>query len=102
MAKQKGKQEARKPSPTERLMVRVSEMINSPIAQLGRRVMIHRLDDDPEEVWGAMLEALAETDGLEMIFNDDGTVTLQWESPAGEEGVADRGEVELEEEEVPF
>ncbi|MGV8632109.1 hypothetical protein ACV35N_08100 [Pseudomonas aeruginosa] len=28
---------------------------------------------------------LAETDGLELIFNDDGTVTLKWEKQEREE-----------------
>jgi len=103
MARQKGMQEARKPSPEERLGLRVSAMINSPIAQLGRRVTIHRLDDDPDEAWSAMLETLAETDGLNMVFNDDGTVTLQWERRVEEDVVVEDREVEpLEEVAAPF
>ncbi|PZE12725.1 hypothetical protein DMX10_13920 [Pseudomonas sp. 57B-090624] len=62
----------------ERLGLRVSEMINSPSAQLNRRVTIHRLDTDEDQAWEEVLELLGETDGLEMTFNDDGTVTLQW------------------------
>lgn len=103
MARQKGMQEARKPSQAERLGLRVSAMINSPIAQLGRRVTIHQLDDDPDEVWSAMLETLAETDGLNMVFNDDGTVTLEWERRVEEDVVVDDREVEpLEEVAAPF
>lgn len=102
MAKQKGMQEVRKPSPAERLGLRVSAMINSPIAQLGRRVTIHQLDDDPDEAWSAMLETLAETDGLDMVTNEDGTVTLQWERQADEDVVIDGREVEPVEEVSPF
>lgn len=101
MAKQKGMQEVRKPSPAERLGLRVSAMINSPIAQLGRRVTIHQLDDDPDQAWSAMLETLAETDGLDMVTNEDGTVTLQWERQADEDVVIDGREVEPVEE-APF
>ncbi len=103
MARQKGMQEARKPRPAERLGLRVSAMINSPIAQLGRRVTIHRLDDDPQEAWDSVMEMLAETDGLNMVFNDDGTVTLEWERRVEEDVVVDDREVEpLEEVAAPF
>lgn len=99
MAKQK-KQEAQKPSPAERLGLRVSAMINAPRSQLERRVTIHRLDDDPDEAWNSVLELLNETDGLELTFNDDGTVLLQWERPTDEDQVIGGGEVEPVEEMV--
>ncbi|WP_312905424.1 DUF1654 domain-containing protein [Stutzerimonas nitrititolerans] len=103
MARQKGMQEARKPSPAERLGLRVSAMINSPIAQLNRRVTIHRLDDDPEDAWNAVMEMLGETDGLNMTCNDDGTVTLEWERRVEEEIEVGEREVEpLEEAAAPF
>lgn len=63
----------------ERLGLRVSAMINSPLAQLGRRVLIHRLDTDCDQDWEAIMEMLAETHGLDMTFCDDGSVILQWE-----------------------
>ncbi|MDF9616983.1 DUF1654 domain-containing protein [Pseudomonas entomophila] len=65
----------------ERLGLRVSAMINSPLAQLGRRVLIHRLDTDCDQDWEAIMELLAETDGLDITFCDDGSVILQWEKP---------------------
>ncbi|WP_276310942.1 DUF1654 domain-containing protein [Stutzerimonas nitrititolerans] len=97
-------QEARKPSPAERLGLRVSAMINSPIAQLGRTVMIHRLDDDPQEAWDSVMEMLAETDGLSMVFNDDGTVTLEWGRREDEEEVVivDQEHEPQEEAAAPF
>lgn len=102
MAKQKKQQEARKPTAGERLGLRVSAMINAPRSQLERRVVIHRLDDDPDEAWNSVLELLNETDGLALTFNDDGTVLLQWDRPTDEDQVIGGGEVEPVEEVAPF
>jgi hypothetical protein len=64
----------------EKLGIRVSEMINHPIAQLQRRVTIHRLDTDGDREWEEVMGLLSETDGIDMTFNDDETVTLKWEA----------------------
>lgn len=65
--------------------------------------MIHRLDDDPQEAWDAVMEILAETDGLNMTFNDDGTVTLEWGRREDEEEViVDQEHEPLEEAAAPF
>lgn len=95
MAKQKTQKqpERRVMSSRERLGLRVSEMINSPLAQLNRRVTIHRLDTDEDQAWEEVMELLAETDGIEMDFNDDGTVTLQWAQQ-------EEGDPEVEEEDL--
>ncbi|WP_367863713.1 DUF1654 domain-containing protein [Pseudomonas guariconensis] len=76
----------------ERLGLRVSAMINSPLAQLGRRVLIHRLDTDSDQDWDAIMELLSETDGLDMTFCDDGSVILQWERPEDGDQVIERDE----------
>lgn len=90
----------------ERLGLRVSAMINSPLAQLDRRVLVHRMDTDADQDWESIMELLAETDGLDMTFCDDGSVFLKWDAPTDEDRVIDRGEdvalVEPEEEEAPF
>lgn len=90
----------------ERLGLRVSAMINSPLAQLGRRVLIHRLDTDSDQDWDVIIELLSETDGLDMTFCDDGSVILQWDKPTDDDRVIDReGDLESvrrEEEEAPF
>ncbi len=81
-------------------------MINSPLAQLDRRVLIHRMDTDRDQDWDAIMELLAETGGLEMTVCDDGSVYLKWDAPTDDDRVIDRGEdvalVEPEEEEAPF
>lgn len=79
MAKQQKKQDAKPMTPVEKLGLRISEMINSPKAQDLRTVTIHRLDTDPDEAWDQVMELLSETDGIDMVFNDDGTITLKWE-----------------------
>lgn len=78
----------------ERLGLRVSAMINSPIAQLGRRVLIHRLDKDSDQDWDAIMELLSETDGLDMTFCDDGSVILQWAKPDDSDQAIEREESE--------
>ncbi|AAT47226.1 DUF1654 domain-containing protein [Pseudomonas aeruginosa] len=79
MAKQKKKQEAQVLTAGEKLGLRVTQMINSPKAQELRTVTIHRLDTDADEAWEGIMEVLAETDGIDLTFNDDGSVTLRWE-----------------------
>ncbi|MNO00859.1 hypothetical protein D3C81_2208380 [compost metagenome] len=52
------------------------------------------------------MDLLAESDGLDMSFCDDGAVLLQWDAPTDDDRVIER-EVELdlvrhEEKEAPF
>lgn len=86
----------------ERLGLRVSSMINHPVAQAQRWVTIHRLDTDGDREWEEVLGVIAETDELELTINDDGSVTVRWEQQEFE--AAGRGEVEFESEEeaAPF
>lgn len=69
----------------ERLGLRVSEMINHPVAQIQRWVTIHRLDTDGDREWKEVMGLLSETDGIDMTFNDDESVTLKWEASAVED-----------------
>ncbi|WP_462383329.1 DUF1654 domain-containing protein [Pseudomonas sp. Marseille-QA0892] len=66
-------------SAQERLAIRISNMVGAPRAQMERRVTIHRLDSEPDQVWEEVLEILAETEGLDMTLEDDGSLTLMWE-----------------------
>ncbi|MBE8594044.1 DUF1654 domain-containing protein [Pseudomonas sp. MAFF 301449] len=105
MAKQKGSPaDSRRAEMTgmERLGLRVSSMINHPVAQAQRWVTIHRLDTDGDREWEEVLGVIAETDELELTLNDDGSVTVRWEQQELE--VAGKGEEEFEREEeaAPF
>lgn len=83
----------------ERLSLRVSEMINHPIAQLQRWVTIHRLDTDGDREWEEVLGVIAETDELDLTLNDDGSATVRWEKQEAES--LDRGDSEFYSEEEP-
>lgn len=48
------------------------------------------------------MEVFAETDGIDMTFNDDGTVTLKWELPADDDRVLNDEDLEAVEEPAPF
>lgn len=104
MAKQQKvkQQEVRELTGLERLGLRVSAMIGSPVAQLQRWVTIHRLDTDDEEAWEGVMELLAETNGIDITFNDDGTLTLNWERESDEDRVMEVDDLEAVAELAPF
>ncbi|MHC8386801.1 DUF1654 domain-containing protein [Pseudomonas sp. MDT2-39-1] len=71
-AKKQAKQTIREEvSGVQRLGMRVSSMINHPVAQTQRWVTIHRLDTDGDREWDEVMGLLHETDGIDMTFNDD-------------------------------
>lgn len=108
MAKQKKStpQARQEMTALERLGLRVSSMINHPIAQSQRWVTIHRLDTDGDMEWEEVMGLLAETPELDLTFNDDESVTVRWEAQdAGDRDglVAERDwEKERVDDEVPF
>lgn len=90
-------------SGVERLGLRVSSMINSPRAQERCSAVIHRLDTDQDAEWDEVMGRIAETDGVNMVFQDDGGVLLEWEAPSEEDRVLEHCEVEvIEEAPAPF
>ncbi|MBP5969430.1 DUF1654 domain-containing protein [Pseudomonas iridis] len=105
MAKKQAKPaERREISGIERLGLRVSSMINHPIAQDQRWVTIHRLDTDGDREWDEVMGLLAQTDGIEMTFNDeDESVTLKWEASSENDHEAEVPDEFMKVEEVaPF
>ncbi|WP_440064849.1 DUF1654 domain-containing protein [Pseudomonas syringae] len=88
----------------ERLSLRVSSMINHPIAQQQRWVRIYRLDTDGDREWEEVLSVLSETDALDMAINDDRSLTLKWEAlDDGDPAVSLQDELTaVGEEEAPF
>ncbi|VVP40727.1 hypothetical protein PS865_04842 [Pseudomonas fluorescens] len=101
---QKQKQERTPMSGIERLNLRVSSMINHPIAQLNRTVTIHRLDTDGDREWDEVMNVLAEVDGIDIVFNDDPeSVTLRWEAASDNDAQVEMNdELEPLEEIAPF
>ncbi|HJH21629.1 MAG: DUF1654 domain-containing protein [Pseudomonas sp.] len=88
----------------ERLNLRVSSMINHPIAQDQRWVTIHRMDTDGDREWEEVLSVLSEADGIEMILNDeDESITLKWEAQEESDPVAhEDDDLRVIAQEVPF
>lgn len=64
---------------SDQLARRVLAMVDSPVAWLGKRVRIHRLETDGDAEWGEVMDRLAATNGLQMDFEETGSVILQWE-----------------------
>lgn len=89
-------------TPVDRLAIRISNMINSPQAQLRRSALIHKLDADPEDAWLEVMGLLSETDGVTVAYQDDGGVMVFWEKP--EAALIEQREDawEMEEEAAPF
>lgn len=105
MAKQKKsapQQERQVMTGLERLGLRVSSMINHPIAREQRWVVIYRLDTDGEAEWEEIMRLLSETDGLEMTFNDDDSVKIEWEIQSDDDREVPSEELETLEEDSPF
>lgn len=105
MAKQRksAPAERQEMSAVEKLGLRVSSMINSPRSQDRCSALIHRLDTDQDAEWEEVMGRISETDGVSMVFQDDGGVLLEWEAPSDEDRVLEVGEIEMvEEEAAPF
>lgn len=88
-------------SGVERLGLRVSGMINHPIAQIQRWVRIHRLDTDGDREWEEVMGVLSATDELDLTFEQDGAVTVRWE-PIPPEGHPSQVIEEQNEQSAPF
>ena len=90
----------------ERLSLRVSAMINHPLAQTQRWVTVHRLDTDGDAEWEEVMGLLAEPPELELTFNDDESVTVRWAPQSADDRedlvVEKDWEEERVEEEAPF
>ena len=104
MAKKQAKREARQEmSGIERLGLRVSSMINHPIAQERREVRIHRLDTDGEREWNEIVNAISEADGIDLTHNyEDASITLRWEPSADDEKPAQVADPFDADEPAPF
>ena len=86
----------------ERLALRVSSMINHPVAQAQRWVTIHRLETDGDKEWEELLGMIGETEGLELTINGDGGLTVRWEQQEVETQGREASEFEPEEDLAPF
>jgi len=89
----------------ERLSLRVSSMINHPLAQTQRWVLVHRLDSDGDAEWEEVMGLLSETPELDLTFNDDESVMVRWERSSVEQRddfIVEHDSEEAVEEVAPF
>ncbi|MEX5502437.1 DUF1654 domain-containing protein [Pseudomonas putida] len=89
----------------ERLGLRVSSMINHPVAQTQRWVLVHRLDTDGDAEWEEVMGRLLETPELDLTFNDDQSVTVRWARSSVEERddfIVEQDSQEIVEAAAPF
>ena len=64
----------------ERLGLRISSLINHPVAQIQRRITFQRLDTEGDQEWDEVMGLLSDTPGITVTFNNDATVTLRWDA----------------------
>lgn len=69
------------PTSLELLGARLQKIINSPAAQKARSAVICKSPDERQEDWESVLDAISETDGVEMMQLDDESVCLRWTVP---------------------
>ena len=85
MAKQKTKSKPaetpRPPTPMEVIGMRVQKIINSPAAQKAQAAVIYKTPEENQEAWESLLEAISETEGVHLTFQDNDGVRIFWDNP---------------------
>lgn len=72
------------PAPTtsiELLGARLQQIINAPAAQKAHAAIIFKAADEAQEDWDQIIEAITETDGVYVTFQDDGAIRVYWDVP---------------------
>nr|WP_314494158.1 DUF1654 domain-containing protein [uncultured Pseudomonas sp.] len=69
------------PSSYVQLGTRIQKIINSPVAQRSKAVLIYRLPDESSQDWETLLEEIAENDNVTLAHRDDGGVQVFWTVP---------------------
>lgn len=76
---------ARKPptpvSSIETLGARLQKIINSPLAQKAQAAIISKDVTESQDDWDQIIEAITQTDGVYVDFQDDGKVRVYWDVP---------------------
>ncbi|MGS0736141.1 DUF1654 domain-containing protein [Pseudomonas sp. GG8] len=65
----------------EMLGARLQKIINSPTAQKAQAAIISKAPDEAQEDWDKIIEAITETDGVYVTYEDDGTLRVFWDVP---------------------
>lgn len=68
-------------SSVEMLGARLQKVINSPSAQKNRSAVLYKSPEEMQEDWDQIIEAINDTDGVHVIFQEDGGAKVHWEVP---------------------
>ncbi|MGS0941587.1 DUF1654 domain-containing protein [Pseudomonas luteola] len=66
------------PTSFDKLANRVQAMVNSPRAQIDKKVSIDRLEHECPEDWQRLLDEIAENENVTLSHGDNGAVHLAW------------------------
>lgn len=81
MPAQKSKNQAL-PTAVQQIGARLQKVINTPTAQKDRAALLYKSPDEQQEDWDLIIEAILETDGVDISYEDDGAVRVRWEKLA--------------------
>lgn len=71
-------------SSIEALGARLQKVINTPAAQQARAAVIYKAPDESQEDWDQIIEAIVQTDGVYVTFQDDGSTRVHWDVPSND------------------
>ncbi len=69
------------PTSFDILGARIQKIINSPTAQKNRIAVISKAPGEAQGDWDTLIEALGDTEGVSLAFEDNGDVRVTWEKP---------------------
>ncbi|AYN94398.1 DUF1654 domain-containing protein [Pseudomonas sp. LTJR-52] len=57
---------------------RIRFLLSSPAIQVSKRLTVARLDHECPREWDRLLDEIADTEGVELAKEDDGSATIRW------------------------
>lgn len=66
------------PTSFDKLANRIQAMVNSPRAQIDKRIVIDRLDYESPEDWQRLLDEISENENVSISHGDNGSIHLAW------------------------
>lgn len=78
----KSQRKATPPTSFEILGTRIQKIIGSPGCQRSREAIIFKQDDELQDDWANLIDAIAETDEVRVTFQEDKGVRVSWDAPA--------------------
>lgn len=64
----------------ERIRIRIQKIITDPMMQKIQAVTVRRCCYESEDDWARLIDEIRTTDGVTVIPNEDGSVTIGWKA----------------------